>query len=736
MKTAGAAATLSILLAASHALQAQEVGRPQNRPEGGAAPAPLPAPPAGPRWIAPVPTPQPADKPIAIVGANVITLGKPGTITGGTVIIKSGKIAAVGPGLKAPAGATVIDGKGKWVIPGIIDCHSHTAIEGGVNEGSDIVTAEVRIADVLDNNDVNIYRQLAGGVTSVNVLHGSANVIGGQNAVIKMRWGKAPADLIFRQAPRGIKFALGENPKRSGATGGGRYPATRMGVEATLRSSFEEARTYRQEWQEYERKLKAVRTSSNDRPTPPRRDLRLETLRDIMDGKIFVHAHSYRADEILMLMRVAEDFGFRIRTFQHVLEGYKVATEMAKHGAGGSTFSDWWAYKMEALDAIPTTPPSWPARGGGVAQLRLGRAGAPAVLGGGQGHALRRGQRDGGPEDDHTEPGPAAGGGPLGGQHRAGQGRRPGGVRQPPVFARRAGGADAGRRHDLLRPGAGPGRPQATSAAAGIPAGQRGDRNRRAAGGGWAVRALALGLLLVAAPALGQTRQPPIVAITGGRVVPGDGQEMPSGTVIITGGKISAVGKDLKVPAGARVVDARGAVVYPGLIDGLTTLGLAEVSGVAATVDVAEVGDINPHAKAWTALNAHSDLIPVDLVAGVTNALTAPRGGLISGQSAIIRLTGSTPAALTVRAPVALHLNYPSGRAGRDERAAPEGEDRGRGGEERTFAERQREKLRNQERELRRLANCSRRRGRTRRRWRRPRRARSPRRARTCPWSR
>jgi imidazolonepropionase-like amidohydrolase len=304
--------------------------------------APLP-----PRWVAPIPAPQPRDRPIAIVNGTILTVGPGKTIDGGTLLIKNGKITGVGKGLAVPAGATVIDAAGKFVMPGIIDCHSHTAIEGGVNEGSDSVTAEVRITDVLDHRDVNLYRQLAGGVTAANVLHGSANVIGGQNAVIKLRWGKPPAELLMAGAPRGIKFALGENPKRPG--GNGRYPGTRMGVEATLRAAFSEARSYRQEWQEYERKLK----SGRDRPAPPRRDLRLETLRDILDGKVLVHAHSYRADEILMLMRVAEEFGFRVRTFQHVLEGYKVATELARHGAGASTFSDWWAYKVEAMDAIP-----------------------------------------------------------------------------------------------------------------------------------------------------------------------------------------------------------------------------------------------------------------------------------------------------------------------------------------------------------------------------------------------
>jgi imidazolonepropionase-like amidohydrolase len=311
--------------------------------------APLP-----PRWVAPVPTPQPRDKPVAIVNGTILTVGpgKGQTIDGGTLIIKNGKITGLGKGLPVPAGATVIDAAGKYVMPGIIDCHSHTAIEGGVNEGSDSVTAEVRITDVLDHRDVNLYRQLAGGVTAANVLHGSANVIGGQNAVIKLRWGRPPAELLMAGAPRGIKFALGENPKRAGGgPGGGRYPGTRMGVEATLRAAFSEARSYRQEWQEYERKLKT--SSGRDRPAPPRRDLRLETLRDILDGKVLVHAHSYRADEILMLMRIAEEFGFRVRTFQHVLEGYKVASELARHGAGASTFSDWWAYKVEAMDAIP-----------------------------------------------------------------------------------------------------------------------------------------------------------------------------------------------------------------------------------------------------------------------------------------------------------------------------------------------------------------------------------------------
>ncbi|HEV7499983.1 MAG TPA: amidohydrolase [Vicinamibacteria bacterium] len=291
---------------------------------------------------------------IAIRGGTIITVGPQGTIANGTVLVRDGRIAAVGHDVAVPAGARVIDATGRYVIPGIIDAHSHTAIEDGVNECTDAVTAEVRIADVLDQHDVNIYRELAGGVTTANVLHGSCNPIGGQNAVIKLRWGKRPEELIFEGAPRGVKFALGENVKRSNfrVPGTVRFPATRMGVEAVLRDAFRRAQDYQREWEDYDRLVKAA-GAKGARPLAPRKDLELDELRDILDGKVYVHAHCYRADEILMLIRIADEFGFKVRTFQHVLEGYKVASEIARHGAGASTFADFWAYKMEAYDAIP-----------------------------------------------------------------------------------------------------------------------------------------------------------------------------------------------------------------------------------------------------------------------------------------------------------------------------------------------------------------------------------------------
>jgi imidazolonepropionase-like amidohydrolase len=289
---------------------------------------------------------------VLIQGATVWTSGPQGTLQNADLLVTDGKIAAVGNGVKAPSGATVVDGKGMHVTPGIVDCHSHTAISKGVNEGSHAVTCEVRIGDVIDATDIGLYRELAGGVTSANVLHGSANPIGGQNQIIKFRWGALPEELKFADAMPGVKFALGENVKQSnwGDKFKTRYPQTRMGVEQLIRDRFRAA----QEYDAAQKKKEGL---------PPRRDLQLEALLEIVNGKRLIHCHSYRQDEVLMLLRVAEEFKIKIGTFQHILEGYKVADEIAKHGAGGSTFADWWAYKWEAWDAIPDNAAMMHSRG-------------------------------------------------------------------------------------------------------------------------------------------------------------------------------------------------------------------------------------------------------------------------------------------------------------------------------------------------------------------------------------
>lgn len=288
---------------------------------------------------------------ILIKNATVMTVSN-GTIKNGSILIQDGKIAAVGTNIEAPSGAEVIDASGQWVTPGIIDGHSHLAAES-INEGAVNVSSMTGIKDVLDSTQIDIYRELAGGVTTTNSLHGSANPIGGKNAIIKLRYGKSEEELLFKNAKPGIKFALGENTKRPGialyAQGNQRrYPSSRMGVDDVIRDAFQQATEYQKKWEAYEAKK-----SSGVPAIPPRRDLKLEPLVEVMRGERLVHAHAYRADEILMLLRVAEDFGFKITTFEHGLEGYKVAKELAAHGAGVSTFSDWWAYKVEAYDAIP-----------------------------------------------------------------------------------------------------------------------------------------------------------------------------------------------------------------------------------------------------------------------------------------------------------------------------------------------------------------------------------------------
>ncbi|MCZ6656591.1 MAG: amidohydrolase, partial [Gammaproteobacteria bacterium] len=284
---------------------------------------------------------------VLITNATIWTSGPDGIIENGEMEIREGKIVYVGP-TRARAvtdDLLVIDAAGKHVTAGLIDCHSHTGISSGINEGGQTNTAEVRIGDVINPDDINFYRQLAGGLTGANQLHGSANPIGGQNSVIKLKWGGSAEDFKVTDAIAGIKFALGENVKRRTT----RYPNTRMGVETFIRDGFIAARDYQAKWDRYLGMSEDVRAHT----MPPRRDLELDTLVEILNGQRLVHCHSYRQDEILMLIRVADEFGFTIGTFQHVLEGYKVAEAIASHGAGASTFSDWWAYKIEVMDAIP-----------------------------------------------------------------------------------------------------------------------------------------------------------------------------------------------------------------------------------------------------------------------------------------------------------------------------------------------------------------------------------------------
>ena len=275
----------------------------------------------------------PKQEDLLIQNTTVWTNEKEGKLEHTDVLISKGKIIAIGKGLKA-GNAKLIDGAGKHLTAGIIDEHSHIAVTGGVNECSQSVTAEVRIADVINPEDINIYRQLAGGVTSAHVLHGSCNTIGGQTQLIKLRWGKNAEDLKFANWDPFIKFALGENVKRSYSRSNSRFPDSRMGVEQVLTDAFERAKDYQKEG------------------IVKRRDLELETLSEILNHKRFITCHSYVQSEINMLIKLADKYGFTVNTFTHILEGYKVADKMKAHGAAASTFSDWWSYKMEVQDAV------------------------------------------------------------------------------------------------------------------------------------------------------------------------------------------------------------------------------------------------------------------------------------------------------------------------------------------------------------------------------------------------
>lgn len=279
---------------------------------------------------------------ILIKNGTVITITK-GNLEQTDVLIKDGKIVQIAKNIQAPAGVRVIDATGHYVMPGIIDAHSHIALDG-INEGTNPITPEVSEEDVINPFQIGIYRALGGGITTVHAMHGSANAIGGQCETIKLRYGTFDPDALKMEgAPRTIKFALGENPTRSHGEGSGIVPRTRMGVEFVIRQAFSEAKEYSEAWSKYN-KNKLVK---GFRGAPPAYSYRHEVLSDILNDKIIIHCHSYRADEIYMMLKVCKDFGIKRIVFQHVNEGFKVAPELAAQGAMASVFSDWWAYKFE-----------------------------------------------------------------------------------------------------------------------------------------------------------------------------------------------------------------------------------------------------------------------------------------------------------------------------------------------------------------------------------------------------
>ena len=595
-----------------------------------------------------------------VTGGNVLI--QHGTILTGTgarrqntsLLVRNGTIVAIGPDLAPDSGMTVIDATGRYVMPGIIDTHSHIMISSGINEYTDSIVCDVRIRDVVSTDDPSEYRALAGGVTTARLLHGSANCIGGQDAVVQLKHGTTVSEHLFPGAHSGVKFALGENVKSRG----GRFPNTRLGVEATLNRAFLEALDYRRVWLAYEQR-KQQAGGAADRLLPPRRDLRLEALADILNHQKFIHSHCYRADEILMLLRVAENHGIRVWSLQHVLEGYKVAPEIVKHGASCSTFADWWAYKMEAYDAIPQNA------------ALLHEAGANAVIKSDDWELIRhlyleaaKTVRYGNMPPDvalqaitlnparelglsdrigSIEIGKQAdlaifSGDPLNAFSRCEQTLIAGEVyftrdKQPSIMS-----------------------PAAASRSATPPELRRIPSNER--------------VTRIDLDAAKATRY----AIVGATVHPIDAADIPDGVVIIEEGKIAALGQGVPLPDGIPVVRVNGLHVYPGLIDAGTSVGLIEIGMIRATNDLSDSGQFQSDLRAGIAVNPDSELIPVARAGGITTILCLPAGSgnmtshysthgpTISGQASLIRLTGWTMPEMVLNMEAGLHLIWPNGK--------------------------------------------------------------------------
>ena len=629
---------------------------------------------------------------IALRGGTLVTVTA-GTIPNGTIVLRDGKIAALGANVSIPAGAEVVDVTGKFISPGIIDCHSHIAADA-INEGGTVVSSMVSIQDVINPTDINIYRDLAGGLTTANVLHGSANPIGGGNAVIKLRWGKKRGeDLLFEGAMPGIKFALGENPKRQGnptqPNQAPRYPATRGGVEFVIRDAFTRAKAYQKTWQEYDR-IKAT----NKDAVPPRRDLQLDPLVEVLEGKRLVHAHSYRADEILMLIRLAEEMGFKIATFQHVLEGYKVAKEIAAHGAGASTFSDWWGYKIEAEDAIPYNAALMQEKGVLVSinsdsaehARRLNTEAAKTMKWGGlsQDEALalvtinpakqlRIDKRVGSLEVGKDADVVVWSAHPLSSfavadrvyidgilyHDREADARRITEVEKEKATLLATPQAPGGGGHDdALSPPPQSFEEWVADLEADVERLRGGPRVSESPGYQSAGQAPRVQTPEGWTPP-GVPNPNEVLAITNARIVTVTKGTIERGTILIRGNKIAEVGPDVVVPAGAKVIDAKGGSAYPGFIETSTDLGLNE-PGVRGMDDVTEMLDFNQNIRTRVEYQADSDAIPIARANGVTTAAVMPSGGVLSGDVAVMNLDGWTWEEATVKPSAGIVFNFPA----------------------------------------------------------------------------
>ncbi len=580
-----------------------------------------------------------------IKGATVHTATRPAFV--GDVLVRDGRIVRVSESLEAPEGATVLDATGMHLAPGVVDCHSHMAIERGINEGTLSITAEVTIQDSVDCDDIAIYRALAGGCTTARLLHGSANAIGGRDAVIKLRWHAESADeLLFEGARQGIKFALGENPKRSNWGEGNRFPATRMGVESIYYRAFSQAERYAAEWAEY-REAKG----RGEDPVPPRRDLRLEVLAGIVSGDVDVHSHCYRADEILMLVRACQSFGITIKTLQHVLEGYKVAAELAEAGVGASAFSDWWAYKIEAYDAVPQAASIMHDAGvltsinsdsdemvrrlyeeaaKSVRYAGMDRVAALQLVTLAPAKQLGLGERVGSIEEGKDADLVLLNGDPFSSLSRV-------------EWTMVDGVLEFERRDAFGLDQAPPASPERVAA---FPAGSE---------------EAVFGRIEAAA-----TSGSSVTAFVGATLHPVSGPAIENGVLLVQDGVITSIGTERRFPDGATVVDLQGKHIWPGMISMASLLGLHEIGAVKATNDSSEIGGNQPDLRVAASLNADSAHLGISRWNGITRAQPSPDGrGPLRGQSAVIDLDGLTWEELLTVDRDMLHVSFPRRSGGR-----------------------------------------------------------------------
>jgi imidazolonepropionase-like amidohydrolase len=559
-----------------------------------------------------------------------------------SILVEGGKIKAIGRDLAAPAGTKTIDLTGYVVMPGIIDPHSHIALDS-VNEGTLSVVPEVRCDDVVRSDDLDIYHALAGGVTTIHAMHGSANTIGGQCVQMKLKWGQPASAMIIQDRVKTVKFATGENVTRGGRPGQGRqgqaerarrFPGTRMGVEAVMRRALQAGREYDQQ---------RTTAASTKEGKPLRRDLRLEALADIVTGKIWINCHCYRADEILRLLNVAEDFGVRIGALHHCLEAYRIMPEIARHGCGTATFSDWWAYKVEAYDAVPQNA------------AMLMRAGINSTIKSDSAELMR-----------HM---------PL----EAAKSIRFGGLSPREALTtitlnparmfgleKRTGSIEVGKDADLA---VFDGHPLDTFSHCVLTFvdGECYFRHRDFDAAKATKPAREAAAFVVPPPAIHipipnsdtAKKDNGVYAIVGGTIHPVSGPSIERGTLVIRAGRIDAIGADVTPPPDAQVIAADGRHVWPGVINACSTIGLQEIGAVDVTQDSSDAGLYMPDLTALGGLNPHSAMIGVARAEGLTTALLVPGGSRIAGQGSLVHLNGWTASEMLLDAKLGLVVRLP-----------------------------------------------------------------------------